>query len=338
MMRARCWSAVAAVLLGAGCGSLGDAPTSDDLPNAGVIGWYLLPQKAGTSIREPFVLCDAGGNRSPAVVGVAPDEFRLWFVDGAGGIGSSTSSDGIYDWSAGAPVSLPGTGPWSDVSAAWDGTAFLLAAAAADGSRIELFRSADGSAWTAAATLTAQPDWEGGHIGGPSLLADTAAGGWILFYTADARGAIGRASSADGTVWTRGTAPLFTAADVQGASGWPVLEIGAPAAGLDTSRPGPPVYKLWFDGTGLHGAFPSSVERSIGFAGSFDGLAWETYAGNPVFAEVELKPGSPLAFGDEREPSVVALPGDEYRMYFEAPFEDAVAGTTRPCIAMAISD
>lgn len=43
------------MLVDAGCGALGGPAASDPVPNAGVIGWRLLPSNSQTEIQEPFV-------------------------------------------------------------------------------------------------------------------------------------------------------------------------------------------------------------------------------------------------------------------------------------------
>ncbi len=320
--------------LAAGCGSLGAPAASDDTPNTGVAGWRKLSQRPGTSIQEPYVLCSGGNSfTAPDALRLSDGSFAMWYVTPAGAIGSATGDDGIYDWSDRGLATLPDAGPWGEVSVAEDDAGLLMAATASDSSRVAFFRSTDGLAWTAAGTLVPSQAWQDGVIGGAELLHDGNA--WILYFDGNHRGAIGRADSADGSTWTVGAAPLFTVAEAR-AAGWPVVEIGSPAAGLDTSRPGPPLYKLWFTGREVHGPFPPIAEWSIGFAGSFDGMLWELYGENPVLGQVIIDaPGLPIRFADERKASVIALPGDDYLMFFEQPFDDVTSGTVRPCVALA---
>lgn len=330
------WKAYLALAFAAGCGSLGGDSASDNVPSTGVIGWRKLPQQPGTSsIQEPHVLCSGGNSFSaPSAIRRADGSFLMFYVTPAGAIGSATGEDGIYDWSDRGLAVLPSPGPWSEVSIAEDGADLLLAASARDGSRIEFFRSTDGIVWSASGSLVASEAWQQGSIGGADLLRDGQS--WIVLFDAAGRTAIGRADSSDGSTWTADPAPLFTAGDVR-AAGWPIVEIASPGAGLDVTRPGSPLYKMWFSGRALHGAFPFDADWSVGFAGSFDGAAWTIYAGNPVLAQQNIDaPGFPTRFADESAASVIALDDDEYFMYFEQPFEDAAAGTTRPCVALAI--
>ena len=48
-------------------------------------------------------------------------------------------------------------------------------------------------------------------------------------------------------------------------------------------------------------------------------------------------PGKPPTFGVESAPSVVHLPGDDYRMYFEQPYADPITNVMRPCVALALT-
>lgn len=328
------------VIAAIGCGSLGADPASDEVPNAGVVGWRRLPQISGTSIREPFVVCPDGadGFRAPSVVPLAGGGFRLWYTTPAGLVGTASGGDGIYDWAVEANVPLPGAAPYAEVGVARGDDDFLLAGSRADGSGIELYTSSDGIAWTAVTTLLPQESWESGNLAGAEPMWDRVNETWLLFYAGASGGGIGRAVSADGITWTRDAMPLFTLADVQSSSGWPVVGLGSPGAGLDTTRPGDPVYKIWFEGMAVHGPFPARYEPSIGFAGSFDGAAWTLYAQNPVFASILIDvPGKEPLFGDESAPSVVHLPGDDYLMYFEQPYQDPVTLVSRPCIALALT-
>ena len=76
---------------------------------------------------------------------------------------------------------------------------------------------------------------------------------------------------------------------------------------------------------------------SVGFAGSFDGTTWIAYDENPVYARALIEaPGALPPFEDERGPSVVVV-GAEYRMYYEQTFDDVTTGTSRPCIAVAVT-
>lgn len=328
------------VVAAIGCGSLGADPASDEVPSAGVTGWHRLPQISGTSIREPFVLCPDGadGFRSPSVVALAGGGFRLWYTTPAGLVGTALGSDGIYDWVVEGPVLLPGAAPFDEVGVARNEETFLLAGSRVDGSGLELFTSPDGVVWAAAATLLPQESWEAGHLAGAEPFWDRVNEAWLVFFSGAAGAGIGRAESADGTVWTRALEPIFRTADVTAAGGWPVLTVTSPGAGLDTSRPGGPVYKLWFEGRAFHGPFPAGLESSIGFAGSFDGVTWTLYQENPVFASILIDvPGMPPTFGEESAPSVVHLPGDDYRMYFQQPYADPVTAVQRPCIALALT-
>lgn len=305
------------------------------MPNAGVTGWRVLPTEAGTAIVEPFVFCVPGGARAPAVVH-AGGAWHLWYVTATGAIARATATDGIHDWTDEGSIAIPGS--WSDVSVAGHDGEWRLAAGAADRSGISVFASTDAGIWTAAGSLPATAPWTGGDVGGPALLADGASGGWLLFHDGASRHAIGVARSLDGTTWDDDDAPLLTPASIRAATGWSVLAIGAPTAGLDTSRPGDPVYKLWFEAAELrHLATPSldEVADVIGFAGSFDATSFVPWRGNPVFQQrVIAIPGSPAMFTPTREPSVVA-DTYSYRMFFESPF-DLDGQPERPCIAVAV--
>ncbi len=322
---------------GLGCGALGGDPTSDALPTAGVTGWRKLPQKPGTSIREPFVLCASSNYRAPSVVR-ADGGYRLWYTTTAGSIGLATAGDGIYDWSDEGPIDLPDAGPWGEAGVALHDGNYLLAAAAADRSRIALFDSTDGETWTTLSEVVPDAVWEGGGVGGPEPFRDPVRDLWILYYDAGvAPDAIAKAESDDGgATWSKGAGPLFTAADVRG-RGWSAFEVGQPAAGIDTTRPGPPVYKIWFTGRQLFGTFPPGEDSSIGYAGSFDGELWTLYDENPVLAQKSIEvPGQPAVRTDERGPSVLSY-GNDYRMYFEQPFTSALDDITRPCVALALA-
>ena len=319
-----------------GCGTLGGPPASDRVPNAGVTGWHLLPAVPGTSIQEPFVFCPQEGVSHPAVVHQGPI-WRMWLLTPDGNVRAASATDGLHDWTDDGPVDLPG-GPWVDISVAELDGDWRVAASSATGNLIRIFSSADASNWSASGSLAASAAWTAGEIGGPALLGDRAMGGWRLFHAGARGSAIGIASSPDGSIWTEADEPLFTTASIQSETGWSVLAIGAPAAGLDVSRPDRPVYKLWFEASELrHLPTPSADElvEVIGFAGSFDAEQWIVWSGNPVFQQRMITvPGAPTVFVPTREPSVVA-DGYTYRMFFDSPFA-LDGGPVRPCIAVAL--
>ena len=322
-------------VLAAGCGSLGAGPASDRVPNAGVEGWHALAQVQGTAIHEPYVFCPATGARDPAALRLADGSYRLWYLDPTTGrISAGKATGGIYDWTDEGGVATLGTAGGIGVAA--DASGFVLAAARADGSAVDLFHAtAPSGPWTATSTFTAVGTWDAGRVSSPSLLVDPTSGDLELYFAAGAPpSAIGRATLS-GAVWTEDAAPLFGTTDA-GANGWPVLSVGGPWAGIDTSRPGGTVWKLWFTGEAPHGSFPFGIDGEVGFAGSFDGTTWAQYAGDPVYQDftISLPPGPTPVYGDVREPSVIALPDDTYRMYYEDDYDDGVS-PPRPCVALA---
>jgi predicted GH43/DUF377 family glycosyl hydrolase len=127
-----------------------------------------------------------------------------------------------------------------------------------------------------------------------------------MWYTGDAGGGIGHATSPDGVDWTKD----------QEAN--PVLVPGPPGSWDDTAVLSPYVihdgdsFQMWYTGKS---AWSGLGTEAVGYATSPDGIAWtKDDVHNPV-----LSPGSPGSWDEEwvNTPSVLKI-DETYRMWFGA--------------------
>jgi hypothetical protein len=140
------------------------------------------------------------------------------------------------------------------------------------------------------------------RFGFPSMAVIHDGTQYVMWYLGSSfvgsAGSVGRATSPDGTAWTKDVANN------------PVLVVGPPGA-WDDYWVGPgavvlegDVYKMWFNGA--NGSF-----GQIGYAESPDGITWTKYASNPVLRTGPPGPWDAWVFN----PSVV-LEGSTYHMWY----------------------
>jgi len=196
--------------------------------------------------------------------------YRMWYTGYDGSvqqIGYATSSDGVT-WTrqgAGAALAPGSSGAWdgsgvSSPAAVHDGDAYHLWYAGYDGESLRLGHatSSDGAAWSrdgANPVLDAGSTgaWDGAGVMAPTVVWDGRL--YRMLYAGSGSGvpAVGYATSADGSAWTRLSLPIV-APDTE--SGWDGAGLGGPAVLQDGG-----VYYLWYSGT-------DGARGSVGYASS----------------------------------------------------------------------
>jgi hypothetical protein len=193
---------------------------------------------------------------------------------------------------------------------------WLMAFAYGEGHGIGLAWSVDGEDFVLeeAPLLVASGPYEEGGINSPSLIrTDT---GYRLYYEGrDAEG-ISRILAADGdfgltfervgVALDRGLACL----DLSGQPDtcWDAGGVGGPEVRLATTGAGRAVFRLFYTGLGATGL-------ELGFAASWDGLAFERFVYNPVIA----------TDASERQATNVQV-GERYLLFFEERISNTVRG------------
>jgi predicted GH43/DUF377 family glycosyl hydrolase len=235
-----------------------------------------------------------------AVVKVG-NTYRMYYSGNNGsfwtGIGLATSTDGI-NWNkhASNPVIPRGTGT------AWDSSHALEASVVFDGSTWYLFyrgtssiglaTSSDGITFTKNASnpvLTPTSGWESTQIDAMSVIYE--GGTFTMWYGArdNSTYQIGRATSPDGTHWTRDSAnPVLRLG-----SGWESTHVSAPSV-IKIGR----MYYLFYAGH-------DGTTSRVGLATSWDGRTWTKASSNPMWGPVvetymsaSTHPGALLVDGD----------------------------------------
>jgi len=141
--------------------------------------------------------------------------------------------------------------------------------------------------------------WDDAHVTAPSVIFDNSL--YKMWYIGNdgITWRIGYATSYDGIAWTK-------------YDGNPVLDVGLPDRWDDVHVADPfvifkdGIYKMWY------GGFDGTIWR-IGYAESFDGIAWTRYVGNPV-----LYLGSPGTWDDDVSvggPSII-FEGGIYKIWY----------------------
>jgi predicted GH43/DUF377 family glycosyl hydrolase len=133
--------------------------------------------------------------------------------------------------------------------------------------------SADGKQWSLPQIILApnsETDWEK-DINRPGIVKKD--GVYHLWYTgqADGHSRIGYATSTDGINFTRQSIEPVLKPELP----WEKVAVMCPHVNWDDEEG---VFKMWYSGGEQY------EPNAIGYAISRDGLHWEKYAGNPVFA------------------------------------------------------
>ena len=158
-------------------------------------------------------------------------------------------------------------------------------------------------------------NWEELWVWAPAI-AWSATGGyeaWYGSYTTDGLYGIGRATSLNGTEWTKhATNPVLPPSD----NGWDHVTVDKPAVLKDGS-----VYRMWYTGDA---EFQDNRDDpwSIGYATSIDGVNWEKCACNPILSPSGVSETFDLV--RVANPSVVRAPDpddptkDTLLLYYDA--------------------
>lgn len=279
------WLATLSLLaLSVGCGTLGGpAGGGDNLPTAWIIPFDELTDEAKAPL-APLTLPDEfSAARAPWVV-IEGSGYLMYLALKKGdseALYRATSSDGRqFTLESGAILEpsapLLGMGITAPTVVKHDGS-YRLWFATIDGRGIGTATSSDGRQFTLhpELVLTGSLEWERGAdnaftVATPSVLrvGDT----FHIWYTGGDGNAIGHATSSDGVTWSKDAEPLLR----RGKSGtWNAAFVGAPRVTAVKLVSGRTIYRMYFTGRGNRNA--------IGFAGSFDALAWSEFAQNPVF-------------------------------------------------------
>jgi hypothetical protein len=136
--------------------------------------------------------------------------------------------------------------------------------------------SADGVSWQKYGTVI--HTGVNNHVNDPSVVKvnDT----YYMFYTVAPIAELDEvwlATSNDSLTWTVQGQVIGP-----GVTGWDSLKVGRPSVLYEGG-----IFKMWFDGSEEDPANPGQIKpgtgRHVGYATSFNGLAWMKWPGNPIF-------------------------------------------------------
>lgn len=310
--------AVALAWAVAGCATQGgEGGGAANLPNRGIVPYEKVELgDAGV----PIVLAPPDDDTRVGGASAVVDGGRVvLYVELGGSVARAESADGVV---FGAPETVLSAGAAiGSPAVARAGDAWHLVYVRDGGRAIGYARSADGRRFEAEAAplLVAEGEDEAGGLDGPSLVPVD--GGFRLYYAARAD-----ADSPFRVAWAesgpdlrferRGVAlePGAGCVDFLGktVTCWDADGVESPEVRRARTPTGRTVWRMFY--TGRRGG-----KTGLGFAASFDGVAWSRYAHNPVLDDA----------GSEREPSNVLL-GGRYLLYF-------VQGRRPPAIGAAVS-
>jgi predicted GH43/DUF377 family glycosyl hydrolase len=233
--------------------------------------------------------------------------YQMWFSwRPRGGIGYSTSADGVA-WSAPVLALAPDpTSGWEDVVnragvvRRGDDYHMWYSGQAGSSSSIGYATSPDGVAWTKVGREPVLPPtqaWEGQAVMCPNVVWDEERAVWRMWYSGGEvpePNAIGHAVSSDGAAWAKHAAnPVFVP---DGGDAWDHDRVTA----CDV-HPTADGFLMFYTG------FRDVDHAQIGIARSSDGLTgWQRHSLNPI-----LRPGGTGAWDAAAvyKPSVVHQPG-----------------------------
>ncbi|MCA9524350.1 MAG: hypothetical protein KC609_25455 [Myxococcales bacterium] len=278
--------ACALALVGVVCGKLGGKGGGDDnLPTSGIIPFSEIEQDETFRFTGPAVTLEGATQIGGAAVLAVDGRYRMWFAatrDGETAIYVATSDDGLRFVAEPTPLLRP--------SADWHGTSlaapsivrrsggFELYLEANDGTAIARASSLDGTAFVLepAPVLSPGLDWEEGRVASPSAVLDGER--LLLFYEGGQGKGIGLALSEGGAAFVKSPQPLLAPSGDEGR--WDTTFIGTPRVIRVVQVTGRPIFRLYFAGG-------KDARRSIGYAGSFDGLQFSPFVENPIFVPRE---------------------------------------------------
>ncbi len=295
---------------GCGLGLFGDeSGGADNLPTLGA-GPFGKPEiDFDTPADEPYLVADRNAHlRDPAVRERGDGGFSMWF-----GRHERENPARADIWRAGISVytELPDREPslvlaadatWEQgrvtapsIAALDDGTLVMFYEAGVDEPGIGRADSSDGGD-----TWTKHPD--NPLFPGHDPAAVYFQGAWTMYFTrADAPG-IRRAESEDGVTWLSDPDPVVVArpavADAFDRDG-----VSRPFVLAQVTEAGQRHWSMFFNGQ-------RDEEASIGFAGSFDGVSWERFAG----VDAILAPGG----GSEYGPAAIIRGSRAFLFFHEA--------------------
>jgi len=312
-MRAAIHAAVLTLVLAGGCGMglfESESGGADNLPTLGA-GPYGKPQvDFDTPADEPYVLEDSGASLvDPSVLERADGGFRLWF-----GREPDNTENQSEIWYAEIPditelpdqsprVTLTATEPWEEdrvaapsVIALGDDHLVMYYEAGVAPPAIGRADSTDGGqSW--------QKSPENPVLGNatePSVIELD--GMWRLYITLPGSEGIFLAESEDGIDWVLDDTPvLVPRPDLPEA--FDSLSVSDPGAIARVTEAGQILYGMFFNGTNDDGV------AAIGYAGSFDGVAWERFGG----PDAVLHPVAP----EEHGPSAVLRSAQGFLFFHE---------------------
>lgn len=275
-------------MLGAGCGLglIEDERHAQRLPDQGAGPYGKLPRDRDTPADEPYVLTEFLVHlRDPAALRRDDGGYRLWFgrEEARAGAAGEIWMAGLPDLTERPdeeprPVLVPDQ-PWE---AGWVGAPAVLALP--DGTLAMFYQGGqEAPAVGRADSGDGGATWQK-HAGNPILIgaaAPSAArlpgapdGGWVLYTTRPDRPGIFRADSTDGLAWTPRPDPvLLPRADQPGT--FDHHAVSDPYVVVRRTDLGTLHFGMFFAGADQEG---EDATISVGWAGSFDGLAWHRFA------------------------------------------------------------
>lgn len=286
MRRAWAWAVAAGALAGCAVQS-GPEGGAADLPNAGILPFVVAEGDApidakGKSYTRPWALpLPGGGYRAWIAEAEAKGPERIIAVD---------APDAVT-WSLeGAAVALSPSEAWEagSVSAPCvrlDAGAWAMWYVGGGGAGIGIAVSADGAAWTRGPSnpIFTPQGWEaeGAGLDAPSVVSDGQT--YRMYYLGGGGAGVGVAVSGDGLHWERlGAGPVLAATGDpgDGTVPWDRDALTGLSVIRDTTSADRPLYRLWYGAARRKQS--GDLEEAIGYAGSFDGLAFTRMEANPV--------------------------------------------------------
>lgn len=232
-------------------------------------------------------------------------------------MGHATSTDGeVWTMDPANPVlTRGGSGEWDEAhlggaAVVHDGTAFHMWYSGMDGDFFEragYATSPDGSVWTKHAgnpvmDVGVQGSFDDYSVRPTTVIED--GGTYRMWYGGGSwtgtsfTGGVGYAESDDGISWTKRLEPVLEPSDYPTA--WDPGSVGNPYVVFDGSTD---TYHMWYTG-GVESS--SSIDLSIGYAYSGDGIEWTKHRDNPVVTAIDA-----VAYH-----SPVLFDGSTFRMWY----------------------
>jgi len=297
----------ALLLLGlGGCGlGLTESPSGggDNLPTQGAGPYGRLEPNFDTIADEPFVVSDRDVSfEGAAALRRSDGGLRLWFGmredGGAQVIGAAELAD-LHQ--------LPDVAP-REVFAAledweWEDGRVTNPAVIEVNGNLEMFYEAgtDAPVIGRAVSLDGGVTWEREAepvlAGAASPTVAYVDGGYVMFVTRPDEPGLWRAESENGTAFAFADAPSIVPRPGV-VDAFDTRTVGDPHVLVETSDAGRQHWGLWFTGT-AEAPDAGPAPTAVGYAGSFDGVAWERFGGvDPVLVAPAGQPCVLLEGGD----------------------------------------